>query len=412
MTLNDSFQTALTGLQANKSRSALTILGIVIGVAAIIMVMSVGQGAENLILGQIQGLGSRTIIIEPGREQTGPSAFTSILSDSLKERDVEALRKKSNVPDLVDLTPVVLVPGSVQYLGETTGATTIGASDIVADILEIYPAEGFFFSQDDINAQASVAVIGSKIKDELFGLSEAIGEKIRIKNRNFRIVGVLPAKGQVTLFNVDEIVVIPYTTAQKYLLGQDHYNTIIARVSSEGAIPSAVRDIELTLRASHNIDDPDKDDFHVTTQADAAERVQMITGILSLLLVSVAAISLVVGGIGIMNIMLVSVSERTREIGLRKAIGATEKDIMTQFLLEAVMLTSLGGIVGIILGAAFSYLASLVLSRIVALGWTFTFPISAAAIGLGVAGIVGLVFGLYPAREASKKSPMEALRYE
>jgi len=412
MTLNNSFQTALAGLQTNKSRSALTILGIVIGIIAIILVMSIGQGAEDLILNQIRGLGSQTIIIQPGREPSGPSSFAELFTDSLKQKDVDALQNPSNVQGLQDLTPAVIQVVPVTFENETIRTNVVGASDLIAQILDIVPTQGAFFTDDDIRQKASVAVIGSEVKNKLFGPSDALGEKIKVKGRTFRIIGILPPKEQVALFDADDMVVVPYTTAQQYLAGINYFNAIILRAESEDVVPRVVRDIELTLRETHDIDDPDKDDFHVTTQADAAERVQTITGILSVLLVSGAAISLVVGGIGIMNIMLVSVSERTREIGLRKAIGATEKNIMTQFLLEAVMLTSLGGIAGIILGAAFSFLAALVLSRILALGWTFTFPIFAAVLGLGVAGLVGLVFGIYPAREASKKSPMEALRYE
>ena len=414
MTLKHTFKTALTGLKTHKARSALTILGIVIGIAAIIMVMSVGQGAQDLILNQVRGLGSRTIIIEPGREPKGPSGFASILGDSLKDRELEAIKKKSNVAGLADVAPIVIVRGAsgVVYQGETYQAMIIGASDLVPKILEIYPKEGVFFSDEDIKQRASVVVIGSEVKKKLFGPSDALGQKIKIKNMNFRIVGVLPAKGQVSMFNADELVIVPYTTAQQYLLGTNYYNVIIVQAESEEAISRTVRDIELTLRELHNITDPEKDDFHVTTQADIADRVSAITDIFSILLVSVAAISLLVGGIGIMNIMLVSVTERTREIGLRKAIGATESDIMRQFLFEAIILTAIGGIIGVLLGAFFSFAASLVLSRIVSIVWAFVFPVSAAVLGIGVAGLVGLVFGLYPARQASLKSPIEALRYE
>ena len=414
MTLKHTFKTALTGLKTHKARSALTILGIVIGIAAIIMVMSVGQGAQDLILNQVRGLGSRTIIIEPGREPKGPSGFASILGDSLKDRELEAIKKKSNVAGLADVAPIVIVRGAsgVVYQGETYQAMIIGASDLVPKILEIYPKEGVFFSDEDIKQRASVVVIGSEVKKKLFGPSDALGQKIKIKNMNFRIVGVLPVKGQVSMFNADELVIVPYTTAQQYLLGTNYYNAIIVQAESEEAISRTVRDIELTLRELHNITDPEKDDFHVTTQADIADRVSAITDIFSILLVSVAAISLLVGGIGIMNIMLVSVTERTREIGLRKAIGATESDIMRQFLFEAIILTAIGGIIGVLLGAFFSFAASLVLSRIVSIVWAFVFPVSAAVLGIGVAGFVGLVFGLYPARQASLKSPIEALRYE
>ena len=412
MLLKDTIQISLTGLKTNLARSALTTLGIVIGIAAIILVMSIGQGAQNLILDQIQGLGSRTIIVEPGREPRGPSDFASILSDSLKDREVDAIRKKANVRGLSEITPMVMVPGTIIYRNETTRATTLGASELVADILGIFPERGSFFNDEDINQKANVAVIGSEVKNNLFGLSDAIGEKIKIKNKLFRVIGVLPAKGQVALFNVDELVIVPYTTAQTYLTGTNHYNSIMIQAESEEIISYTVSDVELTLRELHGITEPDKDDFHVITQADIAERVGSITGILTALLVSVAAISLIVGGIGIMNIMLVSVTERTREIGLRKAIGATRKDIMNQFLLEAVVLTLLGGFIGIIFGAGLSFAASVILGRFVAEGWQFSFPVSAALLGFGVSAFIGLVFGIYPARQAAKKRPIEALRYE
>jgi putative ABC transport system permease protein len=412
MILKHSFKTAVIGLKSHKSRSALTILGIVIGITAIILVMAVGRGAENLILDQIRGLGSRTIIIEPGREPQGPSSFAEFFTDSLKQKDVDTLLKPTNVQGIKELTPEVILVTTVSYGNESIRTNVIGSSYLMAKILDIYPDKGTYFTDEDIRQKASVVVIGSKIKEKLFGDSDAVGEKIKVKDRLYRVIGTLPQKGQVSLFNADDMVVLPYTTVQQYITGTNYFNSIIVQAESEEIVSRVVKEIKLTLRESHNIDDPEKDDFHITTQADAVERVKMITGILTILLVSVAAISLLVGGVGIMNIMLVSVTERTREIGLRKSLGATEKDIMQQFLFEAIILTAIGGVIGILLGAFFSFLTSLILSQIVSLGWAFSFPISAVLLGLGVSGFVGLVFGLYPARQASIKSPIEALRYE
>ncbi len=412
MPLKDALKIALKGLQANKSRSFLTILGIVIGITAIIMVMSIGNGAQSLILNQIQGLGSQTVIIEPGKEPTGPSSFAEIFTDSLKMRDVEALLNPVNVPNLKELTPNVIQVETISYESESTRESVIGCTDAITRILDIYPDEGSVFGEEEIASKASVAILGAEVKKKLFGASDALGEKIKIKGRTFRVIGILASKGQVSLFNVDKMVLVPYTTAQQYLMGIDYFNSFILRADSDAAVPQVVRDAQSTLREMHGISDPAKDDFHVTSQADAANRVKTITDVLTMLLISVAAISLVVGGIGIMNIMLVSVTERTREIGLRKAIGATENDILLQFLLEAVILTAMGGLVGILLGGTLSFLISIILTQAVGLDWTFSFPISAAVLGISVSAFIGLVFGLYPAKQASQKSPIEALRYE
>ncbi len=409
---SQNFKIALSGLSIHKSRSALTILGIVVGITAIIVVVSVGQGASDLILREIQGLGSKTIAVIPGREPSGPSGFAQIFSDSLTEKDLGALKRKENVPSLREVMPVVFGGESAAYGSETYQLTLFGASDLISKIFDLVPETGRFFTDEEVRGRADVAVIGSKTKGELFGQSAALGEKIKIKGRNLRVIGVLPEKGQVSFFNFDEMAIMPYTTAQQYIFGIKHFHRFIIEAESEAAIPRTVRDVESTLRESHGVPDPSKDDFFVQTQADLVSRLGSITGILTILLTSVAAISLLVGGIGIMNIMLVSVTERTREIGLRKAIGATEGNILRQFLLEAVLLTAIGGVIGILLGALISFIASLVLSRFVAAGWQFVFPLYAAFLGLGVAGAVGLVFGIYPARQASLKSPMEALRYE
>src|SRR3989344_2293190 len=412
MTFRDTFETAFKGLWANRSRSILTILGIVIGITAIILIMSLGKGAENLILGQIQSFGSKTIAIIPGRQPKGPTDVIATFTDSLKQKDLEDYRHKNNAPHAVKIMPVVFGSEAAAFENETYRPTIFGVTDLFAKIYDIYPVEGRLFTEDEIKSYAHVVLIGSKVKEELFGENEAIDEKIKIKGGNFKVIGVFPKKGQFSFLNFDEIAVIPYTTAQQYVFGIKYFHRLIAEADEEKYVPQTVEDIRITLRNSHNITDPNKDDFFIETQAEAMETVSTITNVLTLFLVAVAAISLLVGGIGIMNIMIVSVTERTREIGLRKAIGATNQEIITQFLLEAVMLTALGGIVGIILGGALSFIASFALSRVLSLDWTFVFPISAALLGLSVAALVGLVFGLYPARQASLKSPIESLRYE
>jgi putative ABC transport system permease protein len=412
MTFKNCFKTALKGLQTNKSRAALTILGIVIGITSIILIMSLGKGAQDLIINQVKGLGSNTIIIEPGREPQGPSDFSSIFTDSLKERELKALQEKTNVPYLAEITPVVIASANVSFENEVKAFNIVGCSELMAKITDVYPQEGEFYSQEQIQQLAAVAVIGYEVKDNLFGNSDALNQDIKIKGKVFRVVGILPQKGTVGLFNVDKAVFVPYTTAQKYLSGINYYNEFIARAASEKMVPQTVQDIKNTLRDLHNITDPAKDDFHIVTQEDIVQRVSTVTSIMTVFLAAVAAISLVVGGIGIMNIMFVSVSERTHEIGLRKAIGATDGDIMLQFLLEAIALTSVGGLVGILLGSLFSFFASLILTKVIGSGWVFTVSLNAIFLGLSVSAFVGLLFGLLPAKQASQKSPMEALRYE
>ncbi len=414
MRLKHSFKTAVIGLRTNKSRSGLTILGIVIGITSIMMIMSVGQGAENLILNQISGMGAEMVVVRPGREPKGPTdIMDTMFSESLKIRDVEALQRKSNVPDLLEIAPAVIIPGSVSYLGETFRPMIFGwKAEFMGDIFQIYPEKGIYFNEIDIRQKASVVVIGAKVKKELFGDEDALGKNIKIKNRNFKVIGVLPPKGQIAFFNVDETVILPYTTAQQYLTGSDHFNEIMLKARSPEVAARMVRDIELTLRETHGITDPSKDDFYIVTQKGMIDQVNTIISILTIFLSSVVAISLVVGGIGVMNIMLVSVTERTKEIGLRKALGATDRDIMTQFIGEAIILTAVGGLVGIVLGAGLSFLISFVLTNFFDLAWEFSFPVMAAILGLSVSAFVGLVFGFYPARQASKKSPIEALRYE
>lgn len=406
------FKTSISGLTTHKLRSLLTILGIVIGVAAIIVIMSLGQGAKNLILGKLQSFGSKSIGIVPGREPSGPTDILSTFTDSLKEKDLESLSNKNNVPYATRIMTFVFGNQTLAYENETYNTTVLGTTELFAERYNVYPAQGRIFNEEEIKGYADVVVIGKKVKEELFGASDAIGQKIKIKNRNFRVVGVLNEAGQVLFINFDKVAVVPYTTAQRYIFGIKHFNRILVEVSSEEKIPETIKDIETTLRTNHNITDPKKDDFFLETQASAIETIGAITTALTLFLTSVAAISLIVGGIGIMNIMLVSVTERTREIGLRKALGATSKNILSQFLLEAVLLTGTGGAIGIILGALFSFIATLVLTKFYGLDWSFTFPLNAIFLGLAVSSGIGLIFGIYPAKQAARKEPIEALRYE
>jgi len=412
MHIRYTIRTALRGLAANKTRSFLTLLGIVIGIAAIILIMSLGQGAQNLILDQIQSMGPKVIAVVPGRQPKGLTDIVATFTDSLKNKDVEELQKKNNVPHLSDIMPIVFGSQTAVYENNAYRPTILGVNNLFTKMYNIYPEKGRVFTDEEIKSYADVVIIGAKVKNQLFGNDDALGQKIKIKGKNFRIIGIFSKKGQVSFLNFDDVAIIPYTTAQQYIFGIKYFNRLVIEADSEENVNRTVEDIKITLRNSHNITDPSKDDFFVETQAEALKMVGTIMDIFTLFLTAIAAISLFVGGIGIMNIMLVSVTERTREIGLRKALGATRKNILVQFLLEAIMLTVSGGAIGISLGIIFSFVTSLILGNYLGLNWQFVFPFQAMFLGLGVSTLIGLVFGIYPARMASLKSPIEALRYE
>ncbi len=405
---------ALRGLGTKRSRTFLTLLGIAIGVAAVIVIASLGAGTQLLITDEISGLGADVIAVQPGRSTTGFADIASRLyAKSLVTADIEVLRRTDNVPHAVSVEPIVMVPGSVSYEGETYYPQIVGGSaELYQRMFDMFPAEGEMFGESEIREVASIAVIGYKVNNELFQGRSGYGEKITIGGKKFRVTGVLPQMGQVAFAQVDEMVLIPHTTAQTYLLGQKHFNEFIVQVDDPVHVARTEEDIERTLREAHKLEDGEESDFVVRTPSALIEQVGTILGTLTLFLSAVVAIALVVGGIGIMNIMLVSVTERTREIGLRKAVGATDADVLAQFLLEAMLLTLLGGAVGIAFGAGVAYGASVAINAFTSLEWTYVFPLEAAGIALAFSALIGLVFGLYPARKASKKSPMEALRYE
>lgn len=405
-TILNAFEAIIT----NKTRSFLTVLGIVIGVAAIIIIMSLGQAAEDLILGEINQMGAETVVVLPGQL----TDETAIFSDSLTERDLEALKRSSNVPNLDRIMPAVTVLGQLNYLRETYRPTImLGAeADFFGDVFNVFPSEGSIFTDMDIQSRARVILIGSKVKEELFGFSDAVGQRVTIKDQQFRVVGVYPPTGQRGLFDIDDLVIMPYTTAQTYLLGTSHFHRFIIRADSADNVDKVAHNVRATLREAHNIDPGRDDDFDVQTQQGLLDQISIIIGAFTAFLAAAVGVALIVGGIGVMNIMLVSVTERTREIGLRKAVGATKSTIMQQSLWEAVTLTLVGGIIGIILGALISYGISLILAQVLVSTWTFSFPVFAAILGVTMSTIVGVVFGLYPAKKAAEKSPIEALRYE
>lgn len=397
-------RSAIKALRGNILRTVLTMLGIIIGIASVILIISLGQGATSSITDQVSSLGTNLIFITPGKQTPGrpPQA-----TNSLKYDDAEALADKSRMPDVSAVSAQVSTQAEVVANGQNKNTQISGVDASYADINSLELDQGEFIAPEDVTGYGRVAVLGPDVVTDIFGAdANPIGETVTIKSRSFRVIGVTKAKGSTGFTNPDETVYIPVTTALKVLLGQDSVQAILVEGSDPQKIDDTQQEITDLLMDQHKITDPALQDFTVTTSKEALSTVNNITGILTALLSGIAGISLVVGGIGIMNIMLVTVTERTKEIGLLKAIGAKRSDILTQFLIEAVVLTVTGGIAGIILGVSLSFLATRFLPI------PFVLQPTAILLAVGVSTIVGVVFGIYPAQRAAKLSPIEALRYE
>ncbi|MDD3284697.1 MAG: ABC transporter permease [Patescibacteria group bacterium] len=413
--VKQSAKISIMSLLANKARSFLTMLGIIIGVSAVIVITSIGNGAQDLILSQIKSLGTDSISIMPGKsEKNGPPASVmGIVITTLTYEDAKALLEKKNSQNIISVA--AYSNGSVN-VGWKSNSINTDISGTNVDHLYVSDAEmefGRFFTESEETNLAKVAVLGSQIKKDLFGNSEAIGQKIKIKKQVFEVIGIMKEKGNVGFQSFDGRVFVPIKTMQKLILGVNHVGIIRAKVDYEKNVPLAIIDAEKTLRERHSIKDSsgENDDFSVRSAAEAMDIVTTITNALKFFLAAMAAISLVVGGIGIMNIMLVNVSERTNELGLRKALGANNKNILTQFLIESTFLTLIGGTIGIIFGILVSFLISVIMN-LLKYNWGFHISAYSIIMGLVVSTSIGLIFGIYPAKKASKLNPIEALRYE
>jgi ABC-type antimicrobial peptide transport system permease subunit len=408
----DPIKISYHNLNGAKFRSFLTMLGIIIGVSSVIVVMSIGGSAQKLILGQIKSVGSNLLGILPGAsEEKGPPATAlGITITSLKYKDYEALINQNKVPDILDAAAYVTGTALVKSSTETRQVNYQGVTASLINVENVSVNQGrFFLKQEDTNL-SRVAVLGYNTAQDLFPNADPIGKDIVLKDQSFTVVGVMKKRGSSGFSNTDEEMFIPLYTAQKILLGIDHLSFVRAKVANEANIERAIADVKATLREQHGIKDLD-DDFSVRSTVQALEILTTITDVLKYFLTSIAAISLLVGGVGIMNIMLVSVKQRIWEIGLRQAVGAKKSDIILQFLIESVFITFSGGIAGIILGAMVSFLASLII-RHLGYDWQFSLPIQSVLLAAGIAIAIGLIFGMYPARKAGRVSPMEALRYE
>ncbi|HVO28962.1 MAG TPA: ABC transporter permease [Candidatus Paceibacterota bacterium] len=411
----DLIRSSRATLKHGKMRSLLTMLGIVIGISSVIILMSIGQSAQDYILNQVQGLGSNLIIVIPGGSNNGrlssPAQAQGIIVTSLKQQDADALARD---PSVAAVTEEVRGQADAVFADNDVTVTFDGVPANFFTVRNFGVAEGYPFTDEDVQAFNHVAVIGSELADTLFGAgSDPVGQFIRVQNISFRVVGVLEKKG-TGAFGIDQdnLVLVPITVGQKQMLGTDYFNDIMVQANDSYTIDFTKARVEQILEQDHGITDPNKDDFTIETQQDVLALLGNITNVLTLFLTAIASISLIVGGIGIMNIMLVSVIERTREIGLRKAVGATDGDILQQFLIESVMITFIGGVIGIALGAMVVAAAYFVIAKVLAVAWTFAFPLSAVITAVAVSSLTGMVFGIYPARQAARKSPIEALRYE
>ena len=413
MNLSENLRLAFRSLVANKLRAILTMLGIIIGVAAVITLVSVGEGVQDVVVSEFQGLGNNLLFVTPGQPDASSMSGFSGRAD-LTNRDYQVLADPLNVPDLVRVAPTYGRPAILTRGSEEVRTTITGTTPDYTGVRDFYPVLGDFFTEQDVTSAARVAVLGQSVYEQLFPDGELpIGQTIRINNVNFRVIGLMEEKGGSGFNDQDDVVLVPLNTAQRRLFparrpdGAFRIDQILAQVISEERQDAAIAEMGLALRQSRGIEFRDEDDFTILSQAEVIGALSQITGVLTTFLGVIAGISLLVGGIGIMNIMLVSVTERTREIGLRKAVGAKRRDILWQFLTEAVILSSVGGLIGLALGVAGAYLISTLSSTLDA-----TVAWNSVVLAILFSAAVGLFFGIYPARRAAGLNPIDALRYE
>ncbi|MDO9027788.1 MAG: ABC transporter permease [Candidatus Roizmanbacteria bacterium] len=407
--MQDLFETIIEGFQTltlNKMRTGLAILGIVIGIGSVITLISLGQGSQQSIENQIQSLGSNLLTVSPSRQNDRGIMGQSGGSTSLTLADAKAIEEKFSSTLVNKVSPEFSSRSQVVAGRNNTNVSILGIYPTYAEIRKVTMEKGVFISDRDVNAMTKVAVLGPTTATDLFGETNPIGKTIKVSNQTLIVIGVTASKGGSGFNNPDDMIYVPLTTAQKQIFGRDNLTSIAVEAKTKEVMVQTQDEIGYLLLSQHKLNSPDEADFTIMSQSDLLNTVSQVTGTLTALLGGIAAISLLVGGIGIMNIMLVTVTERTREIGLRKALGAKKKTIITQFLIESILLTFIGGVMGMIFGIV----ASFFISKIINLAYVIS--LSSIALAMGVSSLIGIVFGLYPARKAANLQPIEALRYE
>jgi len=408
MTLLDSYKTATKNLFVNKRRSFLTMLGLIIGISSVILVMSAGAGAQSLITGQVQRRGTDQVVVLAGAsDPNGPPAQAlGIMIVTLTEDDKDALLNKSNVGHVSYASGYVTGNGVLKWGNVDRNVTYTGANADYDVVEAVSMADGSFFTEAEAKEGEPVMVLGSQIAEEIFGNQDPVGERVKLDNKQFRVIGVLAPKESSIFGDADNSIVIPLRVAQYELLGVRHVTFIRMKLEGEQYIDQTEEEIRQVLVDRHG-----EEDFSIRNTAAALDILTTITNALKFFLVAIAAISLFVGGVGIMNIMLIAVEEKTREVGLRKALGATDSDILRQFLIETIVLSLLGGLIGLAIGV---FLAFLIAKIVQGLGYQYDFIVSPTAVivSMCITTLIGLVFGVYPARKAARLDPIDALRYE
>ena len=407
--MQDLFEIIIEGFQTltlNKMRTGLAILGIVIGIGSVITLISLGQGSQQSIENQIQSLGSNLLTVSPSRQNSGGVMGQSGGVTSLVLADAKAIEEKFSNTLVNKVSPEYSNRSQVVASRNNSNVSVIGVYPTYAEIRKVTMDKGVFISDRDVSSMTKVAVLGPTTATDLFGETNPIGKTIKVGNQTLKVIGVTVSKGGSGFNNPDDMIYVPLTTAQKQIFGRDNLTSIAVEAKTKEVMVQAQDEIGYLLLNQHKLNSPTDADFTIMSQNDLLNTVSQVTGTLTALLGGIAAISLLVGGIGIMNIMLVTVTERTREIGLRKALGAKKKTIITQFLIESILLTFIGGVIGMIFGITVSFLISKVMNL------AYVISLSSIALAMGVSSLIGIIFGLYPARKAANLQPIEALRYE